>query len=296
MARRIRVPWLVDVLIVDQPAEIRALAAESRLDRDFATARGPLINRMVTGRIRRWLRADGSFLPALAPRGNALRAKRQEELARQLDPSRNEPLWDDATIRELAAYVRGTTSGDRVGPVVQQVVGRLFDPGYSASSESYEAARTIDGVGAAKPLRYLWWQLSGKLARARRLIWRLAKDDGHAVHGTAIAMHNIVRALERMRVLRANPGMPPRLSEATILTQCMVAPPRVLREAAEPFETPPAGRGMRRGTLVVMELDEARKRDPDGAMTFMSESWSRCPASGFVAALLLAVWREAEAT
>ena len=296
MARRIRVPWLVDMLIVDQPAEIRALAAEPRLDRDHAVARGPLINRLVTSRIRRWLRVEDRFLPALAPREDTVRAKRQEQLARQLDPSRNEPLWDPAAVRELALYVRGSGAAERVGPVVQQVVGRLFDPHYTATPESYDAARTIDGMGSAGPLRYFWLRLSGKPARARRLLWRLAKDEGHAVHGTAIAMHNIVRALERMRRLRADPGARPRLSEESILTQCMVAPRRVLREATEPFETPPAGRQVRRGTLVVMELDQARERAPDSAVTFMSESWSRCPASGFVAALLLAVWREAEAT
>ena len=35
MARRIRVPWLVDILLVDDPHEIGELAAEPRLDRRF---------------------------------------------------------------------------------------------------------------------------------------------------------------------------------------------------------------------------------------------------------------------
>jgi hypothetical protein len=294
MGRRVRIPWLVDLVIVDQPAEILSLAAEPRLDRDFRRGRGPLVNRVITGRICRHLRTDGHFLPAVAPQSDPLRAERQESLERQLDPSRNEPLWDDAVIDELANYVRGTGNGAHIGPVVQQAVGRLFDPGYVATTGSYEAARLIDGIGSANPIRYLWWRLSGKLARARNLLWRLAKDDGHAVHGTAIAMHNIVRALERMRALRTNPGIRPRLSEATILAQCLVAPPRVVRAATEAFETPPAGRRVQPGTLVLMELDQARHRAPEPAITFMSDSWSRCPARAFVPALLLAVWHKAE--
>jgi hypothetical protein len=43
-----------------------------------------------------------------------------------------------------------------------------------------------------------------------------------------------------------------------------------------------------------MELDQARHRSPEPAVTFMSDSWSRCPARAFVPALLLAVWHKAE--
>ena len=53
MARRIRVPGLVDIVLVTEPKEIRALDEEPKVDRNFV-GRGPLINRLITGRIRRW--------------------------------------------------------------------------------------------------------------------------------------------------------------------------------------------------------------------------------------------------
>ena len=74
MAQRIRVPRLVDLVLVADPSEIRALNDEPRLDRRFLP-RGPLVNRLIAGRIRRWFQIKGQPLPSLAARGDQVRAK-----------------------------------------------------------------------------------------------------------------------------------------------------------------------------------------------------------------------------
>jgi hypothetical protein len=292
MARRIRLPWIVDLALVDDPAEIAALAHEPRLDRDFVKRCGPLVNRALTGRIRRWLQVDGRPLPALAPRGDPVRAASQGELERALTPDDPSTLWDPAAVADLARFVRGERQAPPPGPVVQQIVGRLFFKDYAATSESYAAAQLIDRLGGAKPWQLLFWSLTGRIARARRLVWRLGHDDRHAIHGTAIAMHNMVRALDRMRAIFADPAQRDALGPDAAVARALVAPPRVIRQATGGVETAAAGR-LRPGTLVLFELDAARLHAPGPPVTFMTESWARCPAHAFVPALLHAVWLSA---
>jgi hypothetical protein len=111
MARHIRVPGMVDVVLVTAPEEIRALDEQPSLDRNFI-ARGPLVNRLITGRIRRWFGIKGQLLPSLAPRGDPVRAERQQQLAMELDPASGRVLWSDAQLDALANYVRGGGSDD----------------------------------------------------------------------------------------------------------------------------------------------------------------------------------------
>src|SRR5262249_58150023 len=88
------------------------------------------------------------------------------------------------------------------GVIVQQVVGRMFDRSYTATRESYRAARVVNAVLSSCPVdmaRALWWKLSGRLAASRALLWRLANDNPVVIHSTTIAIHNIVDSLARMR-------------------------------------------------------------------------------------------------
>jgi hypothetical protein len=50
---------------------------------------------------------------------------------------------------------------------------------------------------------------------------------------------------------------------------------------------------VRPGTLVVLELDAARERNPGPDVEFMVGSWAQCPAAAFVPALLRVVWERA---
>ena len=297
MARRIRIPWLADLLTLDQPAEIRAVIAHPALDRDFA-ARGPLVNRLITGRIRRWLALDGRPLPALAPRGDRLREQRQESLAAELDPDRGRLLWTHDQLGRLADYVAGRTGRDQAGIAVQEIVGRCFDPGYRADAASWEAARTLDDWrdgGVRYLLRDLWWAASGRLRRATELLAERAGDDRHAMHGTAIGVHGIVDALERMRALRATAAAGS-IDAATAVARCLQPPRRVLRSVEAPLPVAFADPPLRPGSLVMLDLAEAGARAPDPDIVFMQGRWSFCPAMRLVPALLRAAWEASAGT
>lgn len=296
MARRIRIPWLVDLTLVDQPAEVRSLAVVPELDRDFA-ARGPLVNRLITGRIRRWFRVNGRPLPALAPRGDRLRAQRQESLEVELRPDDTTRLWTHAQLAPLADYVAGQAARDVAGIMVQEIVGRRFDPGYCADAESWAAAVTIDAYrdgGVRHLVRDLWWAASGRLHEAHTLLARRAGDDRHALHGTAIGVHGIVAALERMRTLRASSSAES-IDAATAVARCLRAPRRVPRSVETVLPTPFTRAPLRPGGLVMLELASAGERAPDPDIVFMTGRWSACPARDFVPALLRAAWEAAAA-
>jgi hypothetical protein len=289
MARRIRVPGIVDVVLVSTPEEIRALDDQPAIDRDFI-ARGPLVNRLITGRIRRWFQIMGQLLPSLLPRGDPVRAARQQQLAASLDPAQGEPWWADEQIDSLAAYVRGGGSDERTAIVVQQIVGRLFDPLYRADRASWKAAKMIDRFrDGFSPIQILW-QITGQLRRARDLLVTRAKDDRWCMHGTAIGVHGIVQALAQMRRLRAH-WTASSLTDDAVLWRCLAPPTQVPRTAEAPVDTQFVANPLSVGTVVLLQLATAGPQAPDAEMVFMRGHWNACPARAFVTAFLLAVWR-----
>src|SRR5262245_56516288 len=106
MARHIRVSGLVDLLLVTDSSAIRVLNEDPRVDRKFLP-RGPLVNRLIVGRIWRWFEIKGEPLPSLAPRADKLRADKQQQLALALDPAGGKTLWSGEQISRLASFVRG---------------------------------------------------------------------------------------------------------------------------------------------------------------------------------------------
>ena len=78
-------------MLVSDPAEIRALNDHAKIDRNFIP-RGPVINRLIVGRIRHWFKIMGQFLPSLLPRGDQVRADRQQQLATSLNPTNGATL------------------------------------------------------------------------------------------------------------------------------------------------------------------------------------------------------------
>jgi len=289
MARHIRVPGIVDVVLVSDPAEIRALNDHAKIDRNFIP-RGPLINRLIVGRIRRWFEIMGQFLPSLLPRGDHVRAQRQQQLASSLNPANGARLWSDAQLESLAAYVRGGGDDNAAAILTQQIVGRLFDPLYCADAATWKAAQMIDQFRDGFSPVQIGWQLTGKLRRARNLLVGRAKDDRWAMHGTAIGVHGIVHALTRMRQLRASP-MAKSSSDDAVLWQCLAPPKQVPRTVEASLETPLVSDPLSAGTVIVLQLAAAGPRAPDAEMVFMRGHWSACPARAFVTELLLAVWR-----
>lgn len=288
--RSIRIPFLIDLKRVESEPDIRAMVGNQRLDRDFVS-RGPLVNRILTGRVNGALRVDGKPLPSVAPRGDAERMRSQASLHARLDPAKG-PLWDDETLRRLVAAVRGTAGVETIGPAAQQAVGRLFDKAYVGDAESFQAAKDLDdAVRTANPVRLFKLKLLGQLRRSRRLLTERVNGDLAGVHGTGIAVHNIVHGLEHMRELwRAQPR--PATDDA--VRACLFAPQRVLRQATARGGTP-AG-DVRPGTIVLLELEKAGKVSPGAETVFLAGTWAECPAGAFVAALLRAVWKSALAS
>jgi hypothetical protein len=288
MAQRIRVPGLVDLVLVADPSEIRALNEEPRLDRRFLP-RGPLVNRLITGRIRRWFQIKGQPLPSLAPRGDQVRAERQQELAIALDPASGRALWSEQQLDKLASFVREVGTRDGAAITVQEIAGRLFDPLYAADPESWKAATLIDRFREGFSPVQIIWQITGRLRRARGLLVERAKQNRWAMHGTAIGVHGIVAALERMRQLRALPDAAS-LSDDAVLGRCLAPPKQVPRTVEASLASPFVAGEMQPGALVMLQLDAAEPSTPGAETVFMQGHWNACPAQAFVTALLQAVW------
>jgi hypothetical protein len=293
MTRRIRIPGLIDVARVDEPELIRDIAKDPRLDRDFVPA-GPLLNRIIAGRVRRTLHIGGVPLSAVAPRNYPERAQKQAALETRLDGvlANGGPAPDKLDV--LAGYVRGERGEDTLGPAVQEAIGQLFAADYRASPKTFRAACILDAAPRTKnPLRRLVWGITGAVGRARRLLGRGVADDPAGVHATAIAVHSLVRSLKAMREVWSEPGARDRLSTDAAVTRSLRAPETVLRSWSGRAETMLGD--VRPGTLAVFQLDAARTRDPVAHTVFMTESWSRCPAHRWTASLLGSVWERAQA-
>lgn len=288
MPRALRVPLLADLLVVEEPDAIRALAGEARLDRGVPL-RAPLVNRMIARRVAEVLQVEGRPLPSAAPRGAPGRAEARDALAARLAGRAAE----GAHLEALAEHVAGR-GGRALGPLVQEAVGRLFAAGFRASEETWQAARLLDEAARSfNPVRRLIWAFTGRVHDARRLLAREVGGDPAALHTVAIAVHNLVVALERMRALAGGPGGVARYTPEQAASLCLAAPPRVLRHATARGAN--ACGEFRAGTLVVFRLEAARARSLAHDIAFLTGSWSRCPAQAWVPALLASVWQRAAA-
>ncbi len=289
---RLRIPALIDLMRVSDPALIADLAQDRRLDRQYVS-RGPLLNRILTGRIRRVLSLNGKPLPSVAPRGTerptpaqgALEA-RLTQLAAGLDAS-------DPSVQALARYVRGEGPVAAAGPLAQEAVGRLFAPDYKSDAQSWAAAQVIDQAPRTfNPFLLLWWGLTGAVAKAKRLLSEKVGHDPSGVHGIGVAVHNFPPAFSRMRALYADPSARSRLTPEAAAAQCLVAPQQVVRQPTTAGDSLAGDFGD--STLILLQLDAANARAPSPEMAFMTGTWAQCPAHAWVPALLAAVWRAAQ--
>ena len=181
------------------------------------------------------------------------------------------------------------------GSIGQVSIGRLFAAEFRATDETWQAARLLDEAARTlNPIRRLIWAFTGRVNDARRLLARPFAGDPAALHGVAIAVHNLVVSFERMRALAAGPGGLARHTPAEAASICLAAPPRVLRYAAAPGAN--AHATFRAGTLVLFKLEAARARTLAHDVAFLSTTWSRCPAHAWVPALLETAWQRASGT
>jgi hypothetical protein len=289
---RLRIPGLIDLLRVSDPELIADLAEDRRLDREYLS-RGPLLNRIVTGRIRKVLSLNGRPLPSVAPRGTERPTAAQAGLEARLTPIAATLGPTDPSVQALARYVRGEGPAAAAGPLAQEAVGRLFAPDFKGDRESWAAAQVLDQAPRTFNLFLLLkWSLTGAVAKAKRLLEEKVGRDPSGVHGVGIAVHNFVPAFSRMRALWADPSARGRLTPEAAAAQCLVAPQQVVRQPTKAGESL-AGE-FADGTLVLLQLNAANVRAPSPEMAFLTQSWARCPAHAWVPALLAAVWRAAQ--
>lgn len=291
MGRRYHVPFVVDLLTVRDPAEVRQLAADPRLDRGFLS-RGPLINRLLSHRIRSVLTVSGIRLPSVAARTDERRVREQSELRQRLDTLVRSNVCEHDELAALADAIQSKLTAEPLEVLAQRVIGKLFTAVYVADATSLRAAKDLHAaVSERNPLRYLAWKLIGRVAKAHRTLSGKVGGRPAARHGTGIAVHSLVRSLEHMRALWRRPLARSHLSAEQVVQDCIAAPPRILRQAVGPSAL--GGIELRPGALVIVNLEEAHRRDRATGTAFMQDAWSHCPASAFVPALLAQVWKAA---
>ncbi len=284
MGRRIRIPGLLDLLIVHNAGELLETSGHTALDRG-PTALGPIGKRMVLGIAGRTLSTGTRPLPSAVSRDDPDREAAQDALAARLDPS-NRP-WDDDSLDAIAAYLKGEKRP--LGPLCQQLIGRLFVPDFRATPATWRAARVLQiCLTTRNPLVRMFLALTGQRRAAQQTLTEAMNGDTSAVHAIGVAVHTFLRAVERLEQTLADPTPRRAVSTKAALGRAVSAPDTVLRHASAFAETP-AG-PVAPGTVVMMQLDRTANRQADPRIAFLSESWSACPAARLVPAMLAEIW------
>lgn len=291
--KRTRIPGLIDIVRVDDPEEIRDLNGRSEMDRYFQGLL-PLVNGLLLRRTVLALTYLGQRFPHLRPRDAGRRAPEQEALWTKLNAAASTTKLGPEDLEALAQWVRGNGADARLGILVQDAVGRLFSPSYKADEASWSAALLLrDAPRSVNPVQLIWWWATGRVRKAKALLAERVNGDRMGLHGTGIAVHNIVKGFRKMRSLYATVDPDSKLTAETVAAQCLFAPPSVMRQSTSPGEI--RGCPFTRGTLFILGLGKASKQANSNDMVFLENSWSRCPADTWVPALFEGVWKRATA-
>jgi uncharacterized membrane-anchored protein YhcB (DUF1043 family) len=289
MAIRITIPGIIRLAWFRTADEVLAANDSPVVQRSFS-GRGGLLQRAITAKLAVFRTAGGDTWPAFRDRLDPLCAQHQRELEAALSDTAGLLTRLTPEIDALAAYVRDGSSNRAPEITVQQMVGRLFFPDYAASEESYDAARTLQTWLSGGPVKSYLLKCSGALQRALDQIMTLARGNTSCAHATALAMENLVEAVERMRRLARRGN---KLSPQEAVAATLRAPNRVIRETRDGGLVGDVRLHPR--TLVILGLEAARRQRPDTGLGFFADSWNRCPAHGIVPALLAEIWKKAKA-
>jgi hypothetical protein len=285
------IPGLVDVIKVDQPAGILQIARDGTVDRAFGSGK-PLLNSLLVRRILGVLSYNGHRFPTMSARQAIRREIQQDALWQKLNAAAPDIRAAPADLEPLAVWIRDSSLDIAVGPLVQQVIGRLFSPTFEAGEVTWAAAQIIAAsLAPGNALRNLAWKVTGKVTRAKALLASMVGGDLAGVHAVSVAIHNVVRGLDRMRDLYLDTSMRQTLTPEMASQRCLFAPSVVLRQATSSGTV--GGCPYAAGTLLLLELEKARQASGDESMIFLADTWSRCPAEQWVPAMLEGVWRRA---
>jgi hypothetical protein len=285
--KRSYIPGLVDVVTVDDPAEIRQLVNSKQLDRRFDRF-CPVLNGFLLRKITKTLSFDNHRFPTLLPSGNQERSIAQEELWNRLNLQVRELTPANRDVRDLATWVKGMKTSVDVGVLAQQAVGRLFDPEYKADAESWEAAQILGQAPKTKGLAAIVLRLSGKVMNAKVLLASKVEGDRAGIHGTGVAIHNLVKGFHRMQFIFRDRALRAGFDSERIVHECLFAPEMILRQATENGNS--SGCPFKRGTVFLLQLGKGHEHPDTEDLIFLDATWSRCPAEQWIPALLRAVW------
>jgi hypothetical protein len=269
--KRKRISGIIDVIECSDPGEIAAAIADPAIDRQFSS-RLPLVNHLLLHNVLGILSYSGRRFPTMVPRADRTRAREQEALWHRLNGRAPQLIEGPDELECVVSWLKGTGVEHEIGPLLQGLVGRAFDPSYKANAESWAAAVTLDAAIRMKnPVKRLSWKIKGRVRMAKRLLASKVTGDRAAIHATGVAIHNVVAALHTMRALYTD-----------------IELRRTLRQATAPGTV--SGCPFKRGTLFVLKLGEAYRGSGDEKVVFQRGGWNQCPAEQWVPALLHGTW------
>lgn len=287
--RHKRIPGVVNIFEVNDPQEIKSLADDPVIDRCFETQTCP-INWFLLKRSLSVLSFRGRRFPTMEPRHCATRVRAQDELRRMLNDQTEDIKAGPIALEPLAGWVRGIGSDSEVGILTQHLLGRLFRSDFTATEESWAAALVLVAAPRSSNLPKLcWWFVTGKIRRAKRLLAGMVDDNLSAVNAIGIAVHNLVKGLHHMRSLYADASLRNTLSAEVVAGQCVHAPVSVYRQSTAQGTL--MENTFSKNSLFVLNIGAASQLSGGRSLVFMEESWSGCPASAWVPAMLEGVWR-----
>ena len=283
--KRTRFPGMADIITVDDAETIRALAADENIDRDFVFQ--PPYNGFILRRILRALSYKGVHFPHMTTRNDTVRKERYVHLWEAFNARAAAMADGPAELEQLAQWIKNETRQD-AGIIVQDIIGKFFKPDFKATAESWQAALVLHEAAGSKDLfKMLWWRLSGDVWRAKELLGKLMDDDLVAMHGIAVAVHNLVATAGKLRSFYADEAIRKTLMPEMAVEQSLSAPPVVYRQALR--EGAAAGCPYSKATLFLLKLQDGKTKD----LIFMSGAWSRCPAEQWIPAVIAGTWKRA---
>jgi hypothetical protein len=283
------IPGITDIFEVSDPNEIKALSNDPVVDRSFNLRTCP-VNWFLLKRSLSVLSFHGKLFPTMQPRHCQSRAKAQEDLWRRLNDQVAEMKTGPAALTPLAEWIKGASPEAEVGILAQRLLGRLFRPDFTATPESWAAALVLVAAPRlSNPLQLFWWFVSGKVRRAKRLLAGMVRNDLSAVNAIGIAVHNLAKSLRYMRSLYADEGARKSLSPEAAAAKCLRAPVSLYRQSTAAGIL--NGTAFPRNCLFLFNIGTASQLDDGRSLVFMEESWSGCPASTWIPAMLEGLWR-----
>lgn len=280
----------LDVIVVDNAAQIAALSNDSRIDRLFELQ--PASNRATLKRTLNTLSYQGVRFPTITPKDDVTRAANQSKLWDICNQKAADLRSAQAAMASLAKWVQGDNTITDPGILVQQAVGSIFSDQFKATNESWAAALTLaTAIRSNNSLKMFWWKITGKVTKAKRLLASMVNEDLSGVHGTGVALHNIVASIKLMRGYYADATIRKTLTPEQAAEMSLSPPPVVLRQATASGEV--SGCPFSKYSLLLLKLGEGDKEKQAKNLIFMTDSWSRCPAEKWVPALLEGVWEKA---